>query len=305
VVSYVFRDLPVGIEASGTRRERDSIGAIDVPADRYWGAQTQRALIACPAPIDAMPERFYRCYGYVKRAAATVTQLLGRAAGRREPVDPVRDVNMNQSLGGTFTASTFIATVMEIEEALVPHASALADALDRNPNLSSSHGYRLRGALGRLDEAEGSLHEIGADPDGQAMAPGITGEFWHFVIGTIATDTARPFVIASEGWSDRSSLDAMIAVMTAVRGAALVVFDIAGAVRAFDHDQHASPRPLTEAIAMICMSIIGQDHVVAAAACRGNPAASVARPLLAASVLKSVRRLGEACKALRRIVARV
>jgi Lyase len=231
VVSYVFRDLPVGIEASGTRRERDSIGAIDVPADRYWGAQTQRALIACPAPIDAMPERFYRGYGYVKRAAATVNgragrlpwwkttaieraasdlisglltdhfplpvwqsgcgydsdmnvnevlanraaQLLGRAAGRREPVDPVRDVNMNQSLGGAFTASTFIATVMEIEEALVPHASALANALDRNPNLSPSHGYRLRGALGRLDEAEGSLHEIGADPDGQATAPGITG----------------------------------------------------------------------------------------------------------------------------------
>ena len=194
--------------------------------------------------------------------ANRAAQLLGRAAGRREPVDPVHDVNMGQSLGGTFTASMFIATVMEIEEALVPHASALANALDRNPNLSSSHGYRLRVALGRLDEAEGSLHEIGADPDEQATAPGITGEDWQVLIGTIATDTARPFVIAPEGWSDRSSLDAMIAAMTAVRGAALVVLDIADAVRALDHDRHASPRPLTEAIAMICMSVIGQDHVV-------------------------------------------
>ena len=36
-------DLPVGLDATGTRHETDSIGRIDVPADRYWGAQTQRS----------------------------------------------------------------------------------------------------------------------------------------------------------------------------------------------------------------------------------------------------------------------
>ena len=38
-------DLPIGIDASGTRRETDSTGAIDVPADRYRGAQTARSLV--------------------------------------------------------------------------------------------------------------------------------------------------------------------------------------------------------------------------------------------------------------------
>jgi fumarate hydratase class II len=35
-------DIPIGIRATGTRRETDSMGEIEVPADRYWGAQTQR-----------------------------------------------------------------------------------------------------------------------------------------------------------------------------------------------------------------------------------------------------------------------
>ena len=35
------RDIPIGIHATGTRCETDSIGEIEVPVDRYWGAQTQ------------------------------------------------------------------------------------------------------------------------------------------------------------------------------------------------------------------------------------------------------------------------
>jgi fumarate hydratase class II len=39
-----MRDIPIGIDATGTRTETDSMGAIEVPADRYWGAQTQCSL---------------------------------------------------------------------------------------------------------------------------------------------------------------------------------------------------------------------------------------------------------------------
>ena len=35
-------DLPVGLDATGTRAEFDSLGECEVPADQYWGAQTQR-----------------------------------------------------------------------------------------------------------------------------------------------------------------------------------------------------------------------------------------------------------------------
>ena len=54
------------------------MGAIDVPADRYWGAQTQRSLIHFSIGDDRMPKRVYHAYGYVKKAAALVNEAAGR-----------------------------------------------------------------------------------------------------------------------------------------------------------------------------------------------------------------------------------
>ncbi len=71
-------DLGIGIDATGTRHETDSMGGIDVPADRYWGAQTQRSLVHFSIGNDKMPHEVYHAYGYVKKAAA----LLNGAAGR-------------------------------------------------------------------------------------------------------------------------------------------------------------------------------------------------------------------------------
>src|SRR5579871_2830493 len=70
--------VPIGTGATGTRRERDSMGEIEVPAEHYWGAQTQRSLIHFAIGDDRMPNAVYRAYGYVKKAAA----LVNRAGGR-------------------------------------------------------------------------------------------------------------------------------------------------------------------------------------------------------------------------------
>ncbi|MFE7525581.1 class II fumarate hydratase [Kitasatospora sp. NPDC057542] len=71
-------DIPIGLHATGTRRETDSMGAVDVPADRYWGAQTQRSLIHFSIGDDRMPKAVYHAYGYVKKAAARVNGHAGR-----------------------------------------------------------------------------------------------------------------------------------------------------------------------------------------------------------------------------------
>ncbi|RVW08428.1 class II fumarate hydratase [Prescottella agglutinans] len=71
-------DLPIGLQASGTRHETDSMGGIDVPADRYWGAQTQRSLVHFSIGNDRMPHEVYHAYGYVKKAAALVNGAAGR-----------------------------------------------------------------------------------------------------------------------------------------------------------------------------------------------------------------------------------
>jgi len=65
-------DLPIGTGATGTRSESDSMGAIEVPAEHYWGAQTQRSLIHFSIGYDRMPIELNRAYGYVKKAAALV-----------------------------------------------------------------------------------------------------------------------------------------------------------------------------------------------------------------------------------------
>jgi len=74
-----LRDEPVGIGATGHRRESDSMGVIDVPADRYWGAQTQRSLIHFGGiGADPMPLEVYHALGYVKKAAALANGKAGR-----------------------------------------------------------------------------------------------------------------------------------------------------------------------------------------------------------------------------------
>lgn len=60
-----------------TRRETDSFGSIDVPADRYWGAQTQRALHHFDIGADKFPREFIRAYGIVKQSAAEVNAAQG------------------------------------------------------------------------------------------------------------------------------------------------------------------------------------------------------------------------------------
>ncbi len=70
--------VPIGLDAAGTRREFDSMGEIDVPADRYWGAQTQRSLHHFSIGRDRMPIELSRAYGIVKKACAQINAEGGR-----------------------------------------------------------------------------------------------------------------------------------------------------------------------------------------------------------------------------------
>ncbi len=74
----LMRDIPIGIDAKGLRHETDSIGGIDVPADRCWGAQTQRGLNHLSIGDDHMPKGVHHAYGYVKKAAALINTAAGR-----------------------------------------------------------------------------------------------------------------------------------------------------------------------------------------------------------------------------------
>src|SRR5262245_44330752 len=62
---------------AGTRLESDSMGTIEVPADRYWGAQTARSLVHFAIGDDRMPIELIRAFGLLKKAAALGNRDLG------------------------------------------------------------------------------------------------------------------------------------------------------------------------------------------------------------------------------------
>src|SRR5271154_7042581 len=63
---------------SGKRVETDSMGAIEVANDRYWGAQTERSLLHFSIGNDRMPRSVVRAFGLLKKAAAEVNRDLGK-----------------------------------------------------------------------------------------------------------------------------------------------------------------------------------------------------------------------------------
>jgi fumarate hydratase class II len=68
----------MGPEQIGTRHERDSLGEIDVPAKRYWGAGTQRSLLHFAIGDELMPLEVIRALALIKKAAALANQELGK-----------------------------------------------------------------------------------------------------------------------------------------------------------------------------------------------------------------------------------
>lgn len=64
----------------GVRKETDTMGAIGVAADKYWGAQTERSLLHFNIGDDRMPREMIRALGILKKAAALVNQDLGKLA---------------------------------------------------------------------------------------------------------------------------------------------------------------------------------------------------------------------------------
>jgi fumarate hydratase, class II len=62
---------------TATRSETDSFGALDVPADKYWGAQTQRSIINFPIGWERQPTAIIRALGVIKAACAQVNMVQG------------------------------------------------------------------------------------------------------------------------------------------------------------------------------------------------------------------------------------
>ncbi len=283
-----------------------------MPADRLWGAQTQRSLQNFPIALDRFRwgRPVIRAFGIVKLCAARANgalgllppdkvELIARAAqevidgnldaefplgvfqtgsgtqsnmnanevianraiqlaggrlGSKSPIHPNDDVNRSQSSNDVFPAVMHVATMAELDHALLPAVRGLRTTLDAKAKafahvvmIGRTHlqdatpltlGQAISGWVAQLD---GALHTLEcARPGlcelalgGTAVGTGLNAHprFGEAVAHAIAQFTAQPFVTAPNKFAALSAHDAMITASAALRTLAAALMKIANDVR--------------------------------------------------------------------------
>jgi fumarate hydratase class II len=114
-----------------TRTEHDTMGVIDVPAARLWGAQTQRSLLNFDISGERMPREMIRALAQIKRAAATVNLGLGlldapKARAIMAAADEViAEVHLDEFPLVVWQTGSGTQTNMNLNEVLANRASEL------------------------------------------------------------------------------------------------------------------------------------------------------------------------------------
>ena len=73
---------------ASVRKETDSLGVVEVPADKLWGAQTQRSLEHFTIGQDLIPREMINAYAILKKAAAIATTVADRSRRRADRTAP-------------------------------------------------------------------------------------------------------------------------------------------------------------------------------------------------------------------------
>jgi fumarate hydratase class II len=250
---------------------------------------------------------------------------------------------MGQSSNDTFPTAMHIATVLELEQHLLPYAEGLTAAIEAKSSEWSDivkigrthlqdavpltvgqewsgYAHQLRDALARIRASEAGLLELAAG--GTAVGTGLNApaNFSREIASKIAELTGFPFVTASNKFAAQGSLDAMVAVMAALRGLAVALMKIANDMRWLasgprcglgelilpENEPGSSIMPgkvnptQEEAMVMVCIQVIGEDNAVAVAGSQGNFELNAMRPIIINNVLHSAGILGDASDKLRR-----
>ena len=126
------------------RTEHDSMGQVQVPADRYWGAQTQRSCMNFPigVGIETMPQEIVHAFGILKKAAAMANHALRperMTAEKRDAICRVCDEIMDGKLNDHFPLVVWqtgsgTQTNMNANEVVANRGNALAGKPLLHPN---------------------------------------------------------------------------------------------------------------------------------------------------------------------------
>lgn len=120
-----------------TRLESDSLGAIAVPADKYWGAQTQRSLVHFKIGNERLPRPLIRALGIVKHCAALTN---------------IRLNDLNETIGNGIADAALDVVGGELDEhfplVIWQTGSGTQSNMNANEVIANLANERLGGALG-------------------------------------------------------------------------------------------------------------------------------------------------------------
>jgi fumarate hydratase class II len=166
---------------------------------------------------------------------------------------------------------------------------------------------QLRDARARLADALPAIYQLAAG--GTAVGTGLNAPdgFGEQIAAQLAELTGQPLVTAPNKFAAQGSLDAMVAVSAGLRGLAVALMKIANDMRWLASGPRAglhelelpanepAPRSMPgkvnptqcEAMVMVCLQVIGEDTIVAAAGAQGNFELNAMRPIVINNVLHS------------------
>src|SRR5450755_1247274 len=251
--------------SNSTRSETDSFGPIEVSADRYWGAQTERSRRNFRIGQDRMPMAVVHALGIVKLASAETNRELAlldqrraRAIVRaaREVIDGKLDdhVNMSQSSNDSFPTAMHIAAAMGIVGDLIPALGELHRALRKKEKafahivkIGRTHtqdatpltlgqefsGYaaQVESGIARLRVAVKDLYPLAQG--GTAVGTGLNSKpkFAKAFARHVAKITKLPFTSAPNKFEALAANDAYVFAHGAINSVATGLFKIASDIR--------------------------------------------------------------------------
>lgn len=292
------------------RIETDSFGSIQVPADKYWGAQTQRSLENFKIGSEHLPRALIRALGIVKQCAALTNmtqnnldvrigkaiveaagdvidgklddnfplviwqtgsgtqsnmnanevisnlaiERLGGIKGSKTPVHPNDHVNRSQSSNDAFPTAMHIATIEQLQHALIPSLNHIHNALheksrdwkniiktgrthlqDATPLTLGQEfsGYTTQIELGleRINDSLNRLYSLAQG--GTAVGTGLTSKpgFSELFAQEVANFTGLPFKSASNKFEALAAHDAMVEISGVLNTLAVSLNKIANDIR--------------------------------------------------------------------------
>ncbi|WP_067730728.1 class II fumarate hydratase [Oceanobacillus damuensis] len=291
------------------RVERDTIGEINVPADKYWGAQTQRSKQNFPIGNEKMPLEIIKAFAILKRSAAKANKDLGllesekaeaisyaadqvledklnehfplvvwqtgsgtqsnmnvnevlafvgnkwlQEKGSELRLHPNDDVNKSQSSNDTYPTAMHVASVIKLEDTVIPAVEQLKATLKEKQNAFSdivkigrTHlqdatpltlGQEISGWHRMLEKSEMMINEstnhlrelaIG----GTAVGTGLNAhpEFSDRVCAAISEYTGKEFISAPNKFHALTSHDETVYAHGALKALAADMMKIANDVR--------------------------------------------------------------------------